>query len=81
MLAAQNAPCKISLSVEGDGSQSFSCGGELTLWQMLLQLVEEGKLSESMLDATAAPSIIYIRKAYSIEAMMTTTLGSLGLAG
>lgn len=77
----KEAHCKIALSIEGEGSVNTTCESSLTLRELLESLVAEGKLNAESLAPAAVPSIIYMRQQFSAEAMATTTLASMGLAG
>ena len=76
-----SASSTIALSIEGAGSVSLSCSSQHSLMKMLEEFVAEDKLLPSMITRDAAPSIIYMRRAYKFDDLATTTLECMGLAG
>ena len=78
-MAASTATCRIALSVANENSCTGSFSSDTTLSKMLLLFVAQGSLKSEYL--LSAHEIIYLRTAVTGDALLSTTLGNLGLAG
>ena len=60
---------------------NLTCSSQQSLMKILEDMVAENNLLPSVITRDAAPSIIYMRRAYNFEELASTTLESMGLAG
>jgi hypothetical protein len=72
-------PCRIALSVLNGVSCTGSFSSSVTVGGMLQLFVDQGKLDADIL--SQAPEVIYLRTSVTGDALNSTSLGDLGLAG
>lgn len=76
---AATSNCRIALSVANENSCTGSFPSDTTISEMLLLFVEQGGLKSEYL--LSPHEVIYLRTAVTGDALKSTTLGNLGLAG
>jgi hypothetical protein len=76
---ARVAPAKIALSIPSGGSVVVTFDANTSLYDMLSQLISQGKLDANTL--SLSPELIYMRNSFSGDALRDATLATLGLAG
>ena len=76
-----NSTARLAISIEGSSEGSFteSFPSSLTLYEVLVTLVDSGKLNPAAF--LQDPEIIYIRQKFQGESLKNTNLSSIGLAG
>lgn len=73
-------PCKIALSVDGGDNVTETVDSASSLHAVLVDLISASKLPPNTLQRS--PELVYLRASYKGEdALKSTTLASLGLAG
>lgn len=78
-ISAAELPCRIALSVMNGVSCTGSFSSSITVGEMLRLFVEQSKLDVDIL--SQAPEVIYLRTSVTGDALNSTTLGDIGLAG
>lgn len=78
-LSAKKQMSRIALAVDGSENVTESFDSNISLGDMIASLIASGKLPSDSL--SRSPELIYLRANYSAEALQTTTLASMGLAG
>ena len=72
--------CRIALAIEGAENVTETFDSDLTLLGVLSELVNRGKLPGDI--QFRSPELVYLRAKYEgLDALSSTTLSSLGLAG